>query len=177
MQYLHLYFSEMLCELFERLWVQIWQISCVIALFFFRTLLESVFHGYFVLVFIFFFNFNFRKHCNIGSNTILIELLKFRSKSRITVTLLTVIYCENWEYEFFEYYALLLFFLEAILQGVAKNKPTEKQVDAENQMTLKHAPAYLSFQIAKIDLNYNLQLLASEHQKQTPGGILWKRCS
>ena len=125
----------------------------------------------------FFFNFNFRKHYNIGSNTILIELLKFRSKSRITVTLLTVIYCENWEYEFFEYYALLLFFLEAILQGVAKNKPIEKQVDAENQMTLKHAPAYLSFQIAKIDFNYNLQLLASEHQKQTPGGILWKRCS
>ena len=55
---------------------------------------------------------------------------------------------------------------------MAKNKPTEKQVDAENQMTLKHAPAYLSFQIAKVDLNYNLQLLASEHQKQTPGGIL-----
>ena len=57
------------------------------------------------------------------------------------MTLLTVIYCENWEYEFFESYALLLFFLEAILQGVAKNKPTEKQIDAENQATLKHALA------------------------------------
>ena len=31
--------------------------------------------------------------------------------------------------------------LEAVLQGVAKNKPTEKQIDAEIQTTLKHAPA------------------------------------
>ena len=140
MQHLHYIFLKcyVMLEFFGRLWVQIWQISRVIALFSFRTLLESVFHGYSVLVFIF-FNFNFRKHYNIGSSTILIQSPKFRNNSRIAVTLLTVIYCENWEYEFFEYDALLLLFLEAILQGVAKNKPTEKQIDAENQATLKHA--------------------------------------
>ena len=66
------------------------------------------------------------------------------------------------------------FSLEVLLQGVVKNKPTEKQIDAETQVTLKHAPAWklieaklqsLSLQIAKIDLNYELPLLASEYQK------------
>ena len=33
------------------------------------------------------------------------------------------------------------FSLEAVLQGVAKNNRTEKQIDAEGQTTLKHAPA------------------------------------
>ena len=60
------------------------------------------------------------------------------------------------------------FSLEAIFPGVAKDNPTEKQIDAEIQATLKHAPARkltegkmqsLSLQIIKIDLNYKLQLL------------------
>ena len=29
-----------------------------------------------------------------------------------------------------------------ILQGVAKNNPTEKQIDAETQKILKHLPAW-----------------------------------
>ena len=33
------------------------------------------------------------------------------------------------------------FSLEAVLQGSAKNNPTEMQVDAEIQATLKHGPA------------------------------------
>ena len=33
------------------------------------------------------------------------------------------------------------FSLEAVLQGVAKNNPTEKQIDAEIQATLQHASA------------------------------------
>ena len=33
------------------------------------------------------------------------------------------------------------FSLEAVLKGMAKNNPTEKQTDAEIQATLKHAPA------------------------------------
>ena len=32
------------------------------------------------------------------------------------------------------------FTLEAVLQGVTENNPTEKQIDAEIQATLKHAP-------------------------------------
>ena len=31
---------------------------------------------------------------------------------------------------------------EAVLQGVGKNNPTKKEVDAEIQATLKHMPAY-----------------------------------
>ena len=34
----------------------------------------------------------------------------------------------------------------------------------------------LSLQIAKIDLNYRLQLLTSEYQKQSPKSVLRKRC-
>ena len=34
------------------------------------------------------------------------------------------------------------FSLEAVLQGMAKNNPTEKQIDAEMQATLKHGPAW-----------------------------------
>ena len=33
------------------------------------------------------------------------------------------------------------FSLEAVLQGMAKNNPDEKQTDAKIQVTLKHAPA------------------------------------
>ena len=32
------------------------------------------------------------------------------------------------------------FSLEAVLQGVAKNNPTKKELDAEIQVTLKHMP-------------------------------------
>ena len=32
--------------------------------------------------------------------------------------------------------------LEAVLQGMAKNNTTEKQIDAEIPATLKHAPAW-----------------------------------
>ena len=32
------------------------------------------------------------------------------------------------------------FSLEAVLQGMAKNNPTEKQIDTKIQATLKHAP-------------------------------------
>ena len=33
------------------------------------------------------------------------------------------------------------FSLEAVLQGVAKNNPAKKELDAEIQATLKHMPA------------------------------------
>ena len=48
----------------------------------------------------------------------------------------------NCDYELFEYYALLLFSLEVVLQDVAKNNPTENQIDAGIQATLRHAPAW-----------------------------------
>ena len=56
---------------------------------------------------------------------------------------------------------------------MAKNNPTEKLIDVGTQATLKHRPAWklteeckvYRYKIAKIDLNYKLQLLASEYQK------------
>ena len=65
---------------------------------------------------------------------------------------------------------------------MAKNNPTEKQIDVEIQATLKHRPAWklteeckvYRYKIAKIDLNYKLQLLASEYQKQSPWSVVKK---
>ena len=34
----------------------------------------------------------------------------------------------------------------------------------------------LSLQIGETDLNHKLQLLASEYQQHSPGGVLQKRC-
>ena len=73
------------------------------------------------------------------------------------------------------------FFIEAVLQDVAKNNPIEKQIDAEIPNTLKHAQHKNSqkgkckvyrCKLQKIALNYKLQLLASGCQKQSPVGVL-----
>ena len=50
-----------------------------------------------------------------------------------------VICCEKCEYELFKFHALLLLFFRSGL-GMSKNNPTEKQIDAEIQSTLKRAP-------------------------------------
>ena len=72
---------------------------------------------------------------------------------------------KNVNMSFFKYYALLLFFFRTALQDMAKNNPTEKQMNAEIQATLKHAPAWklteekiptLLLQIATTHLNYKL---------------------
>ena len=51
---------------------------------------------------------NFSTDYNDGSFTILIESLKFRTNSRIIATY-PVIYCKKCEYEFFEYYVVIIF--------------------------------------------------------------------
>ena len=48
------------------------------------------------------------------------------------------------------------FSLEAVLQGVAKNNRTKKQIDAEGQTTLKHAPAWKLTEECKV-YGYKLQ--------------------
>ena len=64
---------------------------------------------------------------------------------------LPVIYCEKCEYEFFEYYALLIFFFRSILAVRAKNIPIKKQFDVEIQPTLKHEPAWKLIEEYKAD--------------------------
>ena len=48
----------------------------------------------------------------------------------------------NCDCEIFEYHALLLFSLEVVLQDVAKNNPTENQIDAGIQATPRHASVW-----------------------------------
>ena len=61
------------------------------------------------------------------------------------------------------------FSLEVVLRGMAKYNPTPIKINAEIQAICKHAPVWklteekmqsLLLQIAMIDLNYKLQLLA-----------------
>ena len=69
---------------------------------------------------------NVRTHYKVGSSSILIEWLIF------SVTTMNM--------SFFEI-MLYYFSLEVVLQDVAKNNPTKKELDAEIQATLKHMPA------------------------------------
>ena len=73
------------------------------------------------------------------------------------------------------------FSLEADSQGVAKCNPTKKKLmqkfrrlsslrERENPQKMQS----LSLEIAKVDLNYKLQLLASKFQKESPGSVLEK---
>ena len=81
---------------------------------------------------------NFRTHFNVDSSSILTESLKTRNICR-TLALLLVIYCEKCE--FFEYYALFLSFFRSCLAVMARNNPTEKQIDVETQAALQHRSA------------------------------------
>ena len=74
---------------------------------------------------------NFSTNYNDGSLTILIELLKFRTNSRIIAT-----YPGNLLWKMWIWVVVLLFSLEADLQGMAKNNPTEKQTEAK--ITKRH---------------------------------------
>ena len=60
---------------------------------------------------------------------------------------------------------------------MVKNNPNEKQIDAGRNSSdieawISVETQSLLLQIAKTDLNYKLQLLASEYQQQSPGGVL-----
>ena len=54
---------------------------------------------------------------------------------------------------FFEIMLCYYFSLEAVLQDVAKNNPTKKELDAEIQATLKHMPALLTHREENVQLN------------------------
>ena len=83
---------------------------------------------------------NFRTHYHVGSSSILIEWLMFRNNPSITVTSPSNLLWKLWIWVFW-ILRLLLFFLRRVLQGVAKNNPTKKELNAQIQATLKHMPA------------------------------------
>ena len=70
---------------------------------------------------------NFRTHYKVGSSSILIEWLIF------SVTTMNM--------SFFKFMLCYYFSLAVVLQDVAKNNPTKKELNAEIQATLKHMPA------------------------------------
>ena len=105
----------MMIELFGRLWVQNWNFSyfsghCFV---FLHNSIRISIPLLFLLVFI----AKYLVSVTFVRITILIKSLKFRNNPELQ-WLLLVIYCENCEYEFFEYYALLLFFFR---NGLARN--------------------------------------------------------
>ena len=57
---------------------------------------------------------------------------------------------------FFEYCSLLIFDLDAFLQSMAENNPTEKQIDVEIQATLKRVSLWKLTEECK-DYLYKLQ--------------------
>ena len=178
-----LYFYVMI-ELFGRLWVQNWRVSyflycCFVFLHnctvrfgspeLFRTCSYTKISR----------KRNFRTHFNVGSSIILIESLKTRNNCTTSHLL-----WKMWIWVFWML-CLTLVFLYKLPCFMAKNNPTEKQIHVEIQATLKHRPAWkltkeckvYCYKIAKIYLNYRLQLLASEYQKWSRGSVPWKRCS
>ena len=81
---------------------------------------------------------NFRTHYKVSS--ILIEWLISEVTPELQ-WLLPVIYVTTINMSFFEIMLSYHFSLEAVLQDVAKNNPTKKELDAEIQVTLKDMPA------------------------------------
>ena len=81
---------------------------------------------------------NFYTYYIVSSSTILIELLKLRNNSRIIATSVSNLLWKN--ANILNIILCYYFSLEAVLKGMAKNNLTDKQIDAEIQATLKHAP-------------------------------------
>ena len=128
------------------LWVQKWYFSyslCHCFVFLYNSirisiswLLRTCFHTKIVTL----VKCNLCMHYNVGSSTILIEWLMFRNNPWITVTSPSNLLWKLWIWVFW-ILRLLLFFLRRVLQGVAKNNPTKKELNAQIQANLKHMPA------------------------------------
>ena len=80
---------------------------------------------------------NFRTYYNVGSGTLLIEWLMFTNNPELQWLLLEIC-CENIKWVFLKNMPCYYFSLEAVFQGVAKNNPTKKELDAEFEATMKH---------------------------------------
>ena len=80
---------------------------------------------------------NYRTHCNVSSSTFQIESLKFRNNSGITVTSLSSLLWKLWIWVFWILCFAIIFSLKAVLQGVAKNNPTKKEIDARQNWSIR----------------------------------------
>ena len=122
--------------------VDIFYASCAITFFLYNCSVRigtpCFFHSCFHTKF--FSECNFHTHNNIGSSTILMELLKLKKNYRIIATFPTNLL---WKKQILALRILrmLCYCLssEMVLQGMEKIKPTKK-IDEEIQATFKHAP-------------------------------------
>ena len=110
---------------------------------------------------------NFSTNYNDGSLTILIELLKFRTNSRIIATYPGNLLWKMWIWVF-EYYAMLFFFRSGLARHGWKVPYRKTNRSKNSKATLKNAPTWklteekmwkLSLQIPRIDLHHILQLI------------------
>ena len=129
----HYNFSQFydMTELFGRLWVQNWHVS-----YFLYHCFDFLYGCFRTKVFS---KCKFPTHYNIGSSTILIESLKVRSW--ITVSSPSNLLWKLWIWFFLDIMLCYYFSLEAVLQDIAENNPTKKQIDAEDPGTLCKACA------------------------------------
>ena len=139
-------------ELFKRLWVQNWRFSYFLHYCFVflhnsavRIGCSWLFHTCFHTKI--FRKHNFQMHYNVGSSTILVESLKIRNNCRTFATSPSNLLGKMWIRVF---YALLSFFFRSCLAVMAKNNPTEKQIDVEIQATMKHGPAWKHTEECKV---------------------------
>ena len=119
-------------ELFGYHKIDVFHISCTIVLFtFINLVLKSGVHGYFVLVFI-------------------PEFSVSVTFSRITTSAPTLFWLNPtspsnllWKMWIWDFWILCFatIFFRSCLAVMAKNNPTEKQIDVQIQATLKHGPA------------------------------------
>ena len=121
-------------EFFGRIWLQNWNFSYFLYhcfVFLHNSIVRIGSPWLFCICFHtkIFSKYKLCTHYNVGSSTFLVESLKIRKNCR-TLETSPVIYCEKCGYEFFEYYALLLFFFRRCLAVMAKNNPTEKKIEA-----------------------------------------------
>ena len=80
----------------------------------------------------------FRTHHNVGSSTILIELVKFRKNSRIAVSSPSNLLWKLWLWVFLNIILCYYFSLEAVLQAVSGQKTNQRKSSGK----LKHVPAW-----------------------------------
>ena len=117
-------------EFSGRLWVQNWHFSIFLCHCF------DFLHGPWLFRACFraktFSKRKFSLHYNVGSTTILIESLKFRKNFQIAVSSPSILY-EYVNMSFLNIIICYYFSLEAVLQSMAENNPTRKQIDAEFQ--------------------------------------------
>ena len=84
---------------------------------------------------------NFRRHCNAGSNTILIKQLKIRNNCRTLATSPRNLLWKMWIWGVFLILPFTIIFFRSCPANMAKINPSEKQIDVEIQATLKRRPA------------------------------------